>query len=406
MIPYLWVALGSALGGTARYGLGLTAARLWGESFPWGTIAINIIGSFVIGFFGALTAPDGVMPASPSLRTFVMVGICGGFTTFSSFSLQTLSLARDGSWFPAMGNVVLSVALCLAAVTLGQVSAERIGVLQAEAAPTPPGILAILDRADTAMPVLQAAELAAGRFGTTQMEALHLRHHGLEGFMPTEDVITRSRQQEIDGAAARKSTEMRALFDSWRLRSGIGTWRELAGETERVLAAEAGGASLVVVGHGIGWRHGDAKRAIHVALFDARAATLMVPATESEEIGRRVAIAWKPGEAADRAVTASLPLLRRAEQVNVLVTTEDGGLAPEPVDLLGRLAQAGIAATLHRFDPGGRPIGTALIAEAHKLGADLLVMGAYSHSRLTEFVIGGATSEVLASADLPVFMHH
>jgi protein CrcB len=406
MIPYLWVALGSALGGTARYGLGLTAARLWGESFPWGTIAINIIGSFVIGFFGALTAPDGVMPASPSLRTFVMVGICGGFTTFSSFSLQTLSLARDGSWFPAMGNVVLSVTLCLVAVTLGQVSAERMGVLRAEASPTPPGILAILDRADTAMPVLQAAKLAADGFGTTQMEALHLRHHGLEGFMPTEDVMTRSRQQEIDGATARKSAEMRALFDSWRLRSGFGTWRELAGETERVLAAEAGGASLVVVGHGIGWRHGDAKRAIHVALFDARAATLMVPATEPEEIGRRVAIAWKPGEAADRAVTASLPLLRCAEQVSVMVTAEDGRLAPEPVDLLGRLAQAGIAATLHRFDPGGRPIGTALIAEAHALGADLLVMGAYSHNRLTEFVLGGATSEVLASADLPVFMHH
>src|SRR3954449_3659299 len=101
MIAYLWVGLGSALGGMARYGFGLLASRLWGDAFPWGTVIINVVGSFVIGFFGGLTLPDGPMPANPNLRTFVMVGICGGFTTFSSFSLQTLTLARDGIWFGA-----------------------------------------------------------------------------------------------------------------------------------------------------------------------------------------------------------------------------------------------------------------------------------------------------------------
>jgi CrcB protein len=125
---FLWVAIGSALGGVSRYGFGLMASRLWGDAFPWGTIGINIIGSFVIGFFGALTMADGAMPASANLRIFVMVGICGGFTTFSSFSLQTLTLMRDGGWFPAMGNIVLSVVLCLLAVTLGNVAAQRIGM--------------------------------------------------------------------------------------------------------------------------------------------------------------------------------------------------------------------------------------------------------------------------------------
>jgi CrcB protein len=126
MSPTLWVALGSALGGVGRYGLGLAVARLLGDAFPWGTILINIIGSFVIGFFGALTLPQGAMPALANLRVFVMVGMCGGFTTFSSFSLQTLYLARDGGWFPAAANVVLSVLLCLAAVTIGQIAAERL----------------------------------------------------------------------------------------------------------------------------------------------------------------------------------------------------------------------------------------------------------------------------------------
>lgn len=128
MNSFLWVAIGSALGGVSRYGFGLMASRLWGDAFPWGTIGINIIGSFVIGFFGALTMADGAMPASANLRIFVMVGICGGFTTFSSFSLQTLTLMRDGGWFPAMGNIVLSVVLCLLAVTLGNVAAQRIGM--------------------------------------------------------------------------------------------------------------------------------------------------------------------------------------------------------------------------------------------------------------------------------------
>ena len=123
----LWVALGSALGGVARYQFGLIAARLWGESFPWGTVIINVLGSFVIGLFGTLTVADGVLPASPAMRVFVMVGLCGGFTTFSAFSLQTMLLAREGGWFGAAANVVLSVALCLLAVTVGHLSAGRLG---------------------------------------------------------------------------------------------------------------------------------------------------------------------------------------------------------------------------------------------------------------------------------------
>jgi CrcB protein len=130
-VTYLWVALGSALGGLARFWFGLLAARLWGEAFPWGTIIINVVGSFIIGFFGTLTLADGPFPASPNLRIFVMIGICGGFTTFSSFSLQTLTLMRDGNWFGVSANIVLSVVLCIIAVTIGHVLADRIGIARA-----------------------------------------------------------------------------------------------------------------------------------------------------------------------------------------------------------------------------------------------------------------------------------
>ncbi|MFC7739099.1 fluoride efflux transporter CrcB [Roseomonas sp. GCM10028921] len=113
MKTYLLIALGGALGSVARAWGSALAMRLAGAGFPWGTIAINLVGSFVIGLFAARAG------TSDDLRAFVMVGICGGFTTFSSFSLQTLELLQAGRVLAAMGNVVLSVALCLGAVAGG-----------------------------------------------------------------------------------------------------------------------------------------------------------------------------------------------------------------------------------------------------------------------------------------------
>jgi CrcB protein len=115
----LAVAVGSALGGVARYGLSGVVARSVGETFPWGTLAVNVIGSFLIGVVATLTGPDGRLLWSPVTRQFWLVGIFGGFTTFSAFSLQTLRLAQDGEWLRAGGNVLLSVGLCLVFVWLG-----------------------------------------------------------------------------------------------------------------------------------------------------------------------------------------------------------------------------------------------------------------------------------------------
>jgi CrcB protein len=121
MSAYLWIALGGALGSVARFALnGAVAARV-GESFPWGTMLVNVSGSFVIGWLAAFTLPEGRLSAEPRafILQFLMIGICGGFTTFSAFSLQTLNLLRDGEWLYAGGNVILSVLLCLAATWLG-----------------------------------------------------------------------------------------------------------------------------------------------------------------------------------------------------------------------------------------------------------------------------------------------
>jgi CrcB protein len=119
------IALGGALGSVARYWLAVWALPA-SRSLPWGTIGINVAGSFLIGFFGTLTLEGGRHPAPEWVRLFVMVGICGGFTTFSSFSLQTLDLLRGGAWDRALVNVAASVLLCLASVGAGHALAAQL----------------------------------------------------------------------------------------------------------------------------------------------------------------------------------------------------------------------------------------------------------------------------------------
>ena len=118
-MSYLVVMAGGALGSAARMWMSLSCAVRFGESFPVGTLVVNALGCFVIGVFSALTGPDGVILTSPLIRQFVMIGILGGFTTFSSFGLQTINLMGDGEWLYAALNVVLSVVVCLAFVWLG-----------------------------------------------------------------------------------------------------------------------------------------------------------------------------------------------------------------------------------------------------------------------------------------------
>jgi len=123
MESYFWIAVGSALGGMARFWLSGLVVSLAGELFPLGTLIINVLGSLVIGFFATITGPDGRFLVGTVARQFVMIGICGGFTTFSSFSLQTLDLLNDGEWLYAGMNIGASVALCLVAVWIGHAAA-------------------------------------------------------------------------------------------------------------------------------------------------------------------------------------------------------------------------------------------------------------------------------------------
>jgi len=127
MWNYFWIAVGGALGTVARFWLSGVIARQIGETFPWGTLLVNVSGSLVIGFFATYFGPESRFLAPPAVREFVMIGILGGYTTFSSFSLQTLHLAREGNWLAAGGNALASFVLCMLAVWLGHAAALGLG---------------------------------------------------------------------------------------------------------------------------------------------------------------------------------------------------------------------------------------------------------------------------------------
>jgi CrcB protein len=129
-MDWLWVAVGAGLGGMARYWCSGAVARHIGETFPWGTLVVNVAGSCLVGLFAALTAAGGLLAAAPDTRQLLITGLCGGYTTFSSFSLQTLNLARDEEWLYAGGNIVASVVLCLLFVWLGHIAAAALNQLK------------------------------------------------------------------------------------------------------------------------------------------------------------------------------------------------------------------------------------------------------------------------------------
>jgi fluoride exporter len=112
-MAYVWVALGGALGSVLRHAVGVLSLAVFGPAFPWGTLVVNVLGSFAIGAVAASTT------LNDDLRLFLAVGLCGGFTTFSAFSAQTLTLMQTGAWGAAALNVGGSVALCLLAVWIG-----------------------------------------------------------------------------------------------------------------------------------------------------------------------------------------------------------------------------------------------------------------------------------------------
>ena len=184
-------------------------------------------------------------------------------------------------------------------------------------------------------------------------------------------------------------------------------WRQKVGREDSVVRHMSALSDLVILTNEAGGREGSHLSAtVEAVLLQGGRPVLLVPHHAPHHVGASVAIAWNGRPQCARAVSGALPLLKMAEAVHVLTAATartDPAVAGELVDYL---AWHGIDAQASRIDPGEAPVGAALLRAAAELGADLLVMGGYGHSRLRELILGGVTRFVMANAGLPVLMAH
>ncbi len=184
------------------------------------------------------------------------------------------------------------------------------------------------------------------------------------------------------------------------------SWRETEGREDEIVGRLGQVRDLSVVARPLGVETATADQTFNAALYETGKPVLVAPPRAPAELGRRVAVAWNGSAEATRAVTAAMPFLRRAEAVTLLVGENDEDGDTGVADLASYLSWHGVAATPRVFAIDGRSVAEALMAECAVVDCDLLVMGAYTHSRMWEVILGGVTRRVLETAELPVLMAH
>ncbi|WP_159013311.1 universal stress protein [Acidisoma sp. S159] len=270
-------------------------------------------------------------------------------------------------------------------------------------------VLAILNDIKTAQSVLASARLLMRRLKQGQLDVLHPRPAVDPDFLPTEEVWTEERRSRFEARRDQLYDDLNDIFRGWKCEDSAAecqSLRQVVGPPEQTIASESRGADLVIVGQIGSGASPEIRATLHAALFlDAEAPVVVVPATPPTNLGKHVAVAWEASPPVKKAVAGMLPILLAAQQVTILIGRENQE-ETAPKALLHSLEQESVPARILRFELDGREIGTALLGEAKAAGADLLVMGAFSHNRYLERLFGGATEEILTELNLPIAMHH
>lgn len=265
-------------------------------------------------------------------------------------------------------------------------------------------VVAVLDRPEAAAALLSAAARLCDLLAADHVSALVVRVPPLATIMPTEEVLTVEREAEIRAQQAKWGGQMKAAFDTWcggaQRRGAEVAWVDVESDLEAALAEHAAPAAALVVAQPAPESGAHARHVLHAALFATGRPVLIVPAGGAADFGDEVAIAWKDDGHAAKAALSGMPILRRARRVHVLRAGEASAELP------AILRDHSVAAKLHIAPAGDGSTGEKLLALAHALGADMLVMGAYGHGEWREALFGGVTRHVQTHADLPVFMQH
>lgn len=271
-------------------------------------------------------------------------------------------------------------------------------------------ILGVLNRLETVRSVLETTCGLAPRLNLSAAWALHPRPYIDPSFMPTEEVMTDQRRDAFERVADRTASEIRRMVEAWKAENStrdIIRYEEIVGDPPRTVGLEGRRASVVVVGHPLSDDDGTTRSAFHVALYDTGACVVSTPLQLRPTIGERPVIAWRPTAALQKAIDTAWPVLENAREVTLMSATSHGHEGkPEAEALIGRLRDRGVRCTVVEFDPGPSHVGDALLQEAAVRDADLVIMGAYTHNPLIEWLRTGTTLTMLRQAGIPLFLHH
>jgi nucleotide-binding universal stress UspA family protein len=259
----------------------------------------------------------------------------------------------------------------------------------------------------------EAALLAAvkvARDFSGHLDVLHVRADPETMVPVVGEAMTGAMVEQMMEAMTRtvaaRAAKAREVFDKVVAGSGLSVaWHEITGREPDILTNRGRLADLVVMSRPNGEREGPMAATLDAALFDTGRPVIVVPPKAPATLGERIAVAWNGSAQSARVLAAALPLLSRAKQVTILTGDEADAKAPG-AQLLPSLSRHGIRAQHETFTVAGGHVGKALLEQASRLQADLLVMGAYGHSRLREMILGGATRHVLSHSEVPVFMAH
>jgi nucleotide-binding universal stress UspA family protein len=281
------------------------------------------------------------------------------------------------------------------------------------------GILVHVDEHRALQSVLTSALHAARRFDG-QIDGLHARPGAPriipvapEGaFIPASEIV-----EDLERADRDLDRQLRERFDAFMREHGVpaagsvlagaevaAAWRDDAVAGYEALGSIGRAYDLIVVGRPLPGAAVPSMSALEAALFESGRPVLIAPPAPPDKMGEVVVVAWNGSTETARTIALAMPFLAQAETV-VVLSVEDGMVpGPSGAEIAQGLVRNGIAARTQQIRAGERSVGAAILEECATQGADLLLKGAYTHSRLRQMIFGGATSHILGAAELPVIM--
>lgn len=267
-------------------------------------------------------------------------------------------------------------------------------------------VLTLLTSTETAPALLAATARFGDLLNDVRLEVMVIRIAPMSTIMPTEEILTQEEENRIRTEEHHRSDRLKHVFDQWSSTVHtkiVPSWVDEEGKIVDVVKKWGERADYIVVGRPEAHADHGLHAAVHAAVFSTDRPVLMVPANAFTDFGKTVAIAWRDDRFTMRAVLAALRCLPPASTIHVFMGYRGGEPVPKIPEALSEHTADVIP---HELLIGKDPFGAQLLAEAHVINADLLVMGAFVHNAWHDLLFGGVTKYVLAHADLPVLMRH